>query len=73
MRQAAYLDSQDAFVHFTLGRVWLALGRVAQARAALLYAQSLLAVFPPETPLNSAPELTALDLRHALERLLLKV
>ena len=73
LRQAAYLDSQDAFVHFTLGRVWLALGRVAQARAALLYAQSLLAVFPPETPLNSAPELTALDLRHALERLLLKV
>jgi len=71
LRKVAYADPDNAFTHFLLGRTWLALNRPVRARAALLHAQSLLANTPPETPLASAPDLSALDLRHALERLLL--
>ncbi len=71
LRRAAYQDPTDAFTHFLLGRAWLTLNLPARAKAALLHAQSLLEGLQPEVPLTSAPELTALDLRHALERLLL--
>jgi|GEM_PF-1328141 len=71
LRKSAYADPNNAFTHFLLGRVWLSLNSPVRARAALLHAQSLLVPLAPETPLASAPDLTALDLRHALERLLL--
>ena len=71
LRKSAYADPSNAFTHFLLGRVWLALDNPVRARAALLHAQSLLSPLAPETPLASAPDLNALDLRHTLERLLL--
>lgn len=73
LRRAAYLDPRDAFTHFLLGRTWLALRGPARARAALLHAQTLLSDLPAESRLTSAPELTVLDLRHALERLLISL
>jgi len=71
LRKSAYADPSSAFTHFLLAQTWLALNRPVRARAALLHAQNLLSSTPPDTPLASAPDLSALDLRHALERLLL--
>jgi chemotaxis protein methyltransferase CheR len=67
LRRATFLDARDALAHFSLGRAYLQLGDQARARAALIHARGILLAAPDDQAIPGRGELSAGELRHAIE------
>ena len=67
LRRAAYLDAENAFTQFNLGRAYLRLGATARGRSALLAARRILAAIDDREGVRDAAGLLAGELKRAVD------
>jgi chemotaxis protein methyltransferase CheR len=67
LRRATFLDSTNALAHFSLGRAYQRRREPERARAALSHARRLIATLADEVVVPGGGDLTAGDLRLAVE------
>jgi chemotaxis protein methyltransferase CheR len=67
LRRAAYLNGDHSLTQFSLGKAYLHGGDAARARAAFSHARRLLAAAPDDQPVDVGGEMTAGELRFAVE------
>jgi chemotaxis protein methyltransferase CheR len=67
LRRAAFLNAEHSLTQFSLGKAYLHAGDASRARAAFSHARRLLAAAPADQPVEVGGEMTAEELRFAVE------